>query len=59
LSALRRREPIRRVPVAGLGPENRFRIFYQVKTDTREVRILAIGVKDRNRLYFGGKEFEE
>jgi len=42
-----------------LGPNNRFRVFYQVHTENREVLILAIGVKDRNRLYFGGKEFVE
>ena len=40
------------------GPKNRFRVFYQVKLESREVRILAIGVKDRDRLFFGGEEFE-
>jgi hypothetical protein len=42
-----------------LGPDNRFRVFYQVNTETREVRVLAVGVKDRSRLFFGGEEFEE
>jgi mRNA-degrading endonuclease RelE of RelBE toxin-antitoxin system len=37
------------------GPDNRFRVFYRVNTDEREVRILAIGVKERNRLFLGGK----
>src|SRR5262245_21183167 len=41
------------------GPSNCFRVFYQVDSDSQEVRVLAIGVKARNRLYFGGKEFEE
>ena len=41
-----------------LGPNNRFRVFYQVKADSREVRVLAVGVKDRNRLLIGGEEFE-
>ena len=41
------------------GPKNRFRVFYQVNPESREVRVLAIGVKDRNRLFFGGEEFEE
>jgi mRNA-degrading endonuclease RelE of RelBE toxin-antitoxin system len=40
------------------GPSNRFRIFYE--TDNREhiVRVLAIGVKERNKLLIGGEEFE-
>jgi len=41
-----------------LGPDNRFRVFYEVDAAAREVRILAIGMKDRNRLFFGGEEFE-
>jgi hypothetical protein len=40
------------------GPDNRFRVFYQVDADTHEVRILAIGVKDRDRLFIAGEEFE-
>ena len=39
------------------GPDNRFRVFYEVASDAQEVRILAIGVKDRNRLSVGGKEY--
>jgi hypothetical protein len=38
------------------GPNNRFRVFYQVNHTSREVRIVAIGVKDRNRLVVGGEE---
>ena len=38
------------------GPNNRFRVFYQVDRESREVRIVAIGVKDRNRLMVGGEE---
>ena len=41
-----------------LGPENRFRVFYQVDTDKREVRVMAIGVKDRARLLIAGEEVE-
>lgn len=41
------------------GPNNCFRVFYQVKNEEHEVHVLAIGVKDRNRLFFGGREFEE
>src|SRR6516162_3500173 len=32
------------------GPDNRFRVFYEVDVVAHEVRILAIGVKERNRL---------
>jgi hypothetical protein len=38
------------------GPNNRFRVFYQINRDTREVRIVAVGVKNRNRLLVGGEE---
>jgi hypothetical protein len=38
------------------GPNNRFRVFYQIDQERREVRIVAIGVKDRNRLLVGGEE---
>jgi mRNA-degrading endonuclease RelE of RelBE toxin-antitoxin system len=38
------------------GPNNRFRVFYQIDQDKREVRIVAIGVKDRDRLLIGGEE---
>ena len=38
------------------GPNNRFRVFYQIDQEAREVRIVAIGVKDRNRLVVGGEE---
>jgi hypothetical protein len=40
------------------GPGNRFRVFYEVDLASCEVRVLAIGVKDRNRLRIGGEEYE-
>ena len=40
------------------GPDNRFRVFYAVSREGREVRILAIGIKQRNRLVIGGEEVE-
>jgi hypothetical protein len=40
------------------GPGNRFRVFYDVDLDESEVQILAIGVKDRNRVIIGGEEYE-
>jgi len=39
------------------GDNNRFRVYYRVSERNKTVRILAIGVKERNRLYVGRKEF--
>ena len=61
----RNRKPLLRPVAFGaewelrLGPDNRFRVFYQVKSDTRSVLVLAIGIKERNRLRIGGEEFEQ
>lgn len=38
------------------GPANRFRVFYEIDRQRRTVSILAIGVKDRDRLVIGGEE---
>jgi mRNA-degrading endonuclease RelE of RelBE toxin-antitoxin system len=38
------------------GPNNRFRVFYEVMEG--EIWIVAIGVKEGNRLFIGGEEFE-
>jgi hypothetical protein len=58
----RNRKPVR-APAAfqaewelRFGPKNRFRVFYQIDHEHLEVRIVAIGVKDRNRLLVGGEE---
>jgi mRNA-degrading endonuclease RelE of RelBE toxin-antitoxin system len=40
------------------GPSNRFRVFYEVDNVERTVQVLAIGVKERDRLFIGGEEFE-
>lgn len=40
------------------GPKNRYRVFYEVDLEEREVLILAVGVKERNRLLIAGEEFE-
>jgi hypothetical protein len=42
----------------GFGPANQFRVLYAVDSERREVQILAISVKDRNRLIVGGEEVE-
>jgi hypothetical protein len=61
----RNRKPLKRPIAFGadwelrLGPDNRFRVFYQVNAEHREVRALPVGVKDRNRLWIGGEEFAE
>jgi mRNA-degrading endonuclease RelE of RelBE toxin-antitoxin system len=39
------------------GPQNCFRVFYKIDFDERFVGVVAIGVKERNKLYFGSKEF--
>lgn len=38
------------------GPNNRFRVYYQIDRQDRKVLIVAIGTKDRNRLSIGGEE---
>jgi hypothetical protein len=40
------------------GPQNRFRVFYTVDPEQRVVQIVAIGVKERNRVIIAGEEFE-
>jgi hypothetical protein len=40
------------------GPDNRFRVFYDVDSAAQEVQVLAVAVKDRNRLLIGGEEYE-
>ena len=39
------------------GPVNRFRVFYEVDNTKQSVQVLAIGVKDKNRLLIGREEF--
>lgn len=41
-----------------LGPENRFRVFYRVDLEEREVRVLAIAVKEKNRTLIAGEQVE-
>lgn len=40
------------------GSDNRFRVFYDIDMDAHEVHILAIGEKERDRLFIGGKEIK-
>jgi mRNA-degrading endonuclease RelE of RelBE toxin-antitoxin system len=60
----RNRKPLQRPVVfeatweLRFGPENRFRVFYVVSHERREVQILAIGTKEGNRLLIGGEEIK-
>jgi mRNA-degrading endonuclease RelE of RelBE toxin-antitoxin system len=60
----RNRKPLRQpAPFAAqweirFGPDNRFRVLYDIDEDGRAVQILAIGEKKRDRLIVGGKEVE-
>jgi hypothetical protein len=40
------------------GPHNRFRVYYRTYEDIREIHILAVGVKLRNKVYIGGEEYD-
>ena len=58
------RKPLRRsIPFEAdweirFGPNNRFRVFYEVNQEIHQVNILAIGEKKGSHLFIGGKEFE-
>jgi hypothetical protein len=61
-TATRNRKPLERPAALGarwelrLGPNNRFRVLYRVDAVPRQVRILAIAVKQGNRLFIAGEE---
>ena len=64
-SETRNRKPLKRVAIIDtetatweirFGPDNRFRVFYEVDQAQHVVRILALGEKKGNRLFVGGKE---
>lgn len=40
------------------GPDNRFRVLYDIDEAQRAVQIVAIGQKERHRLIVGGEEVE-
>ena len=60
----RNRKPLRGPNALGAewelrcGPEGRYRVFYEVRADERRVWVLALGVKDRNRLLIGNQEIQ-
>jgi mRNA-degrading endonuclease RelE of RelBE toxin-antitoxin system len=40
------------------GPDNRYRVLYDIDQEARRVQILAIGEKQRERLVIGGEEVQ-
>ncbi len=57
------RKPLQRPAPLGLevwelrlGPLNRFRVFYRPGASSRTVEVIAVGVKERNKLTIGGEE---
>jgi mRNA-degrading endonuclease RelE of RelBE toxin-antitoxin system len=40
------------------GPDNRFRVLYDIDQEARVVRIMAIGERQRERLFIGGEEVQ-
>jgi hypothetical protein len=61
-TATRNRKPLERPISLGarwelrLGPDNRFRVFYRVEAEDPHVRILAIAVKERDRIFIAEEE---
>jgi hypothetical protein len=60
----RNRKPLRSPTESGadwelrLGPNNRFRVLYRTDEASNQIIVLAIGVKDGNRLLIGGEEID-
>ncbi len=40
------------------GPDNRFRVLYDIDEEARVVQVMAIGEKQRERLIIGGEEVQ-
>jgi len=40
------------------GPGHRFRVFYDVDRAARTVSILAVGTKEKEKLFIGGEEIK-
>ena len=58
------RKPLRQPAALGatweirFGPDNRFRVLYDIDEEARVVQIMAIGEKQRERLFMGGEEVQ-
>ncbi len=61
-SETRNRKPLLRPSLLGVvwelrcGLRNRFRVFYRVDRARRQVYIVAVGLKVKDRLFVGGEE---
>jgi mRNA-degrading endonuclease RelE of RelBE toxin-antitoxin system len=60
----RNRKPLRQPAPFGaeweirFGPDNRFRVLYDIDEEHRRVEVLAIGEKEGNRLFVAGEEVD-
>jgi mRNA-degrading endonuclease RelE of RelBE toxin-antitoxin system len=60
----RNRKPLKRTAFEAatwelrFGPENTFRVFYDIQIHEREIYILAIGIKVRGTVFIGGEAID-
>lgn len=60
----RNRKPLKRPVIfmatweTRFGPQNRYRVYYDVDLEQARVSILAIGSKEGNRVMIGGEEIK-
>ncbi|MGO9470526.1 MAG: type II toxin-antitoxin system RelE family toxin [Isosphaeraceae bacterium] len=58
------RKPLRQPALLGanweirFGSDNRFRVLYDINQENHVVQIMAIGEKQRDRLFIGGEEVQ-
>ncbi|SRR5581483_8406675 len=58
------RKPLRQPALFGatweirFGPDNRFRVLYDIDHENHRVQIMAIGEKQREHLFIGGEEVQ-
>jgi len=55
---LRQPAPLEATWEIRFGPGNRFRVLYDIDQEARVVQIMAIGEKQRERLFIGGEEVQ-
>jgi addiction module RelE/StbE family toxin len=59
LTETRQRKPLRQNPLSRWELRVRnYRVFYDVTAEDEVVEIKAIGYKEHNKLFIGGREFE-
>jgi len=64
LAETRNRKPLKQPAALGAtwelrcGPNNRFRVLYVVDGESQQVQVLAVGIKEGNRLFIGGEELK-